>query len=381
MDYPHPQVNLNSDGSVDVSDAYDTGIGEWDKVAIAYGYQDFPNGMDKKNALNRNINQYIEAGLIFISDQDARPLGGAHPLSHLWDNGKSAIDELDRILEIRRVILENFSENHIKTGQAFADLEEVFVPMYMLHRYQTEAAAKLLGGMYYNYALRGDGQKVTDIVAPTEQRGVLEALLKTISPNELLIPEKVLQIIPPRAFGDFRDREIFNTRTGVTFDPLGAAESAANISIELILHPERAARLIEYHSRDTKYPGFEEVVQRLISYTWKTQVQTGQRVEIQRIVNLLVLNRLIALASDQITAPQVTAIASYYVNELKDWLAQRLKKENYAAQKAHYFLAFSRIKQFQSNSEHFKFYQPLEPPAGPPIGMAQKNLYHFNCDW
>lgn len=381
MDYPHPLVNLNSDGSADVTDAYDTGIGEWDKVAIAYGYQDFPNGVDEKSALNKIINKYIEKGFIFISDQDARPLGGAHPLAHLWDNGESAIDELDRILKIRRVILENFSQNHIKMGQAFADLEEVFVPMYMLHRYQTEAAAKLLGGMYYSYAMRGDDQKVTDIVHPTEQRRALESLLKTISPSELLIPEQVLQIIPPRAFGDFRDQEIFNTWTGVTFDPLGAAESVANISLELILHPERAARLIEYHSRDKKYLGFEEVVRRLIASTWKTQVHTGQEVEIQRIVNLLVLNHLMALASDKTAAPQATAIASYYVNELKNWITQRVKNENDAAQKAHYFLAFSIIEQFQSTPEQFRSHRPLKPPAGPPIGMAQKNLYHFYCDW
>ena len=152
MDYPHPLINLDSDGSVDVSAAYDVGIGEWDKVTIAYGYQDFPEGVDEKSALKSIINKYIENGFIFISDQDARPLGGAHPLAHLWDNGESAIDELDRILKIRRVILDNFSQNHIKMGQAFADLEKVLVPMYMLHRYQTEAAAKLLGGMYYSYA-------------------------------------------------------------------------------------------------------------------------------------------------------------------------------------------------------------------------------------
>src|SRR3954465_11906182 len=41
MDYPAPREQLGADGVPDLSDAYAKGIGEWDKVAIAYGYQDF----------------------------------------------------------------------------------------------------------------------------------------------------------------------------------------------------------------------------------------------------------------------------------------------------------------------------------------------------
>lgn len=279
MDYPHPYVTINDDGSLDFSQAYDTGIGEWDKAAIAYGYQDFPAGADEQTGLEQIIRDYLKDGLMFISDQDARPAGGAHPFAHLWDNGTDAAAELDRIMQVRAHAIEQFSEKNIPFKTPFAKLEEVLAPLYMSHRYQVDAASKLLGGLFYTYAVRGDGQTVTEIVSPEQQRRALQALLATLTPEALAIPEQILALIPPRAYGYSRDRETFRIRTSVTFDPLAAAETAANETVRFLLHPARAARLIEYHALDSQNPGFAEIVDKLLAATWQknTAPAIGQK--------------------------------------------------------------------------------------------------------
>src|SRR5690606_14908367 len=97
MDYPHPYIQLDANGNMDFSKAYDTGIGEWDKRMILYGYQDFPDGTDEQAELQKILSENIRLGLKFIADRDARAPGGANPIAHLWDNGKSAVDELERL--------------------------------------------------------------------------------------------------------------------------------------------------------------------------------------------------------------------------------------------------------------------------------------------
>jgi hypothetical protein len=289
MDYPHPYVAINQDGSLDFSDAYAVGAGIWDKTAIAYGYQDFPSGVDENRELEAVIQNALSQGLIFISDADARPPGGAHPLAHLWDNGSDAADELNRLMQVRKTALRRFSEKNIPIATEYAKLEEVLAPLYLAHRYQVDACAKLLGGLYYTYARRGDGQKVTEMVAPQQQRKALEALLATLSPDNLAISTDILALIPPPAFGMTRSRETFQVRTGVTLDALSAAETAAEITVAFITHPERAARLVEYHARDARLPGLTEVVSQLFETSWHRAKADSYYDEIGRVVGNVVL--------------------------------------------------------------------------------------------
>ncbi|MBZ0246539.1 MAG: zinc-dependent metalloprotease, partial [Cyclobacteriaceae bacterium] len=163
MDYPHPYAEIK-DGKVSLANAYDDKIGAFDKMSITYGYQDFPPGTDEDKALNDIIQNSLKAGLTFLSDQDARPFGSAHPYTHLWDNGSDASDELLRMLDVRALVLKNFGENNLKPNAPMAQLEEVLVPMYFFHRYQVQAAAKVIGGLNYRYALRGDGQPIAEMV-------------------------------------------------------------------------------------------------------------------------------------------------------------------------------------------------------------------------
>ena len=216
MDYPHPQVKLTN-GKIDLSDAYAKGIGDWDKVTVAYSYSEFPNGSKEKEQLNKILEDAYSKGLRFISDSDARAQGGAHTKAHLWDNGKSAAEELNDVLKIRSHAIKNFSKDNIRNDEPYSVLEDVFVPLYFFHRYQTEAAAKIVGGQDYNYAVKGDNQFTVRSVSVKEQENALQSLLKTLDPKNLAIPKEKLELFPPRAFGYWRTRESFNGKTGSNF--------------------------------------------------------------------------------------------------------------------------------------------------------------------
>ncbi|HEX6908945.1 MAG TPA: zinc-dependent metalloprotease, partial [Longimicrobium sp.] len=198
MDYPHPLVRLRPDGSLDLSEAYTGEIGDWDKLAITWGYADFPAGTDERAALEQLLARGRAGGFTFLTDQDARSPGSAHPQAHLWDNGTDAADELRRVLQVRRAALDRFGAAAIRAGRPLATLEEVLVPLYLHHRYQTEAAAKVLGGQEYAFALRGDEQAGPRPVPGDVQRSALNALLLTLDPEQLALPRSVLGLIPPR---------------------------------------------------------------------------------------------------------------------------------------------------------------------------------------
>lgn len=369
MDYPHPLVKLKDDGTLDLSDAYTKGIGAWDEVAIAYGYQDFPAGTDEEKELQAILEGAFSRGLYYLSDQDARPADSAHPLAHLWDNGKHPVAELKRIMKIRETALGGFSEYRIPTGAPLATLEEVLVPVYLLHRYQVEAAAKVLGGMYYNHSLRGDNQQLPRIVPAQEQRDALAALLQTIQPENLSVNEKILNLIPPRPPGYRQTPELFQSHTGPTFDPMAAVENAANLTIGFILNPGRAARLIEYHARDRQYPGLIEVLDSLIAATWKSSWQkSGYYAEIQKVVHHVTLYHLMRLAAGKEVSPRVKAIAAYKLEELKDWLTEKSKSTPAAGRRAHYSYAAAQIRYFRENPGKVQLSEPLTEPAGAPIG-------------
>lgn len=371
MDYPHPLVKLDDAGNIDLSTAYATGIGDWDKVAIAYGYSDFGDEGDVPAKLDKILTDGIEKGLPFISDQDARPAGGAHPDAHLWDNGDDAADELVRVLAVRENALSRFSENSIPVGTPFSDLADVLVPLYLSHRYQVEAASKMIGGQFYTYAVRGDGQVITRIVAGDLQRKALEAVLKSLSPDTLTLPSSILALLPPPAYGRVRGRESFETRTGVTFDPLGAAETAAELSMKFLLHPERAARLVDFHARDEANPGLAEVLQTTLAATWeRTSRSDGLAAEVERVVDVAVLDGLLRLASSKGAPTQVKAVAFSKLAELQAWLTSNKRGKLDDAQQSHFSYASKRIERFFEDPAEVEMPESLSPPAGSPIGMG-----------
>jgi hypothetical protein len=366
MDYPGPLVKIAEDDILDLSEAYATGVGEWDKICIAYGYQDFPDEIDMEAKLRNILDDAFKRGLIYAPGRDAG-VGSASALSASWVTGEDPVSELERILKVRAIALESFSERRIRVGAPMATLEEVLVPTYLFHRYQTEATASLIGGLYYYHTIRGGAQRSPKIVPGDVQRQALEVLLKTIHPETLVLPKKILNMIPPRSSELGQTRDLFPGRTGSPFDPLGAAEAAANLTIELLLHPERAARLVEHHSRDQDTPALGEILDRVISSTWKTSQEDGYHAEIQRVVDGVVLYWLIGLASNEEASVSVRTIAYFKLNELKDWLSEQVIATIDESRKAHYLYAASQISLFKESPDKVKLTAPLTPPQGPPI--------------
>ena len=356
MDYPHPWIAMASGGTPDLRNAYATGIGEWDKISVNFGYREFAPGADEKKELDAILRKATSEGYLFISDSDSRPEGSAHPGSHLWDSGANAVEELNRLMQVRRRALDRFGANNIREGAPWSTLEDVLVPIFLLHRYQTEAAAKSVGGVFYTYSIKGDGQKILETVNAAEQKKALDALLATISPEALTLPPKLLALIPPRAFSHDRTREDFRTRTGLTFDPVGAAESAANLTVRLILNPERAARLIQQHASDPAIDGLGEVIDKLLARTWRAPAASGLQREVQRAVNYVVLYHLMSLAHDDGAPARAREIAWEKLQAMKTWAGP------YAA---------SLIQRYQENPKEIPVTRPPEPPPGQPIG----------CDW
>ncbi len=364
MDYPPPVATLNGPGAPDLSQAYATGIGAWDKVTIAYGYQDFPAGTNEASALNGILSTAIQSGLLYLTDADARPEGSASPTAHLWDNGKNAVDELERLIAVRQRVLARFGANNIQMGAPMATLEDVLVPAYLMHRYQTEAAAKVLGGQQYSYALRGDGQVVTKAIPAAEQRRALTTLLKTVDPAFLELPPALIALIPPRPPGYRRTRENFPNSTGLTFDPMGAAEAAADITCGLMLNPERAARLIEEHAADATTPSLDDVIHALVGATFQASVaQSATRDEIRHVVENVVMVKLMALAADTKAAAAARAAATRSLVNLKSWLDNETQPHP-----AFHEYAAAAIQRFLDKPEAAEVPELPEPPPGQPIG-------------
>lgn len=362
MDYPHPTLTLKN-GEVDFSNDYAIGIGDWDKVTVAYSYSDIPNGMNEKKYLSSILDTAFSNGLQYISDADARPQGSAHAKAHLWDNGKNASEELDNVLAIREQAINNFSIDNIRNGEPYSVLEDVFVPLYFYHRYQTEAAVKTIGGLDYNYAVKGSEGVVVNVIPKNEQEQALISVLKTLEIKTLKIPEDKLKLFPPRAMGYKRTRESFKSNTNVAFDALSAVETASNMTLMLLLNPERANRLIQQRAVSKNNMELDFVLKNLISQVFYSDAYSDYDKEVQKSIQNITLQHLFNLIMSPNSYLQVKAIVNSNMDDMikdfeksKDIFTKQLLRE---------------IKEFRKNPEKFKIYITPKIPDGSPIGSFQ----------
>ncbi|MGC2614553.1 MAG: zinc-dependent metalloprotease [Terracidiphilus sp.] len=371
MDYPHPYITLDSNGHVDVSHAYATGIGDWDKVAINYGYREFGSHTtadEQKSALDKILSDSDHAGQLFITDEDARPFGSAHPRAHLWDNGSDPAAELDRVLAVRAAALKSFGENAIRPGTPMSQLEQTLVPLYLFHRYQTEAAIKEISGLDYRYNLRGDGLANPTVLDPAQQKKAIDAVLKTLTPETLTLPESILRLLPPVPPGYPRTRESFPSHTGLTFDPIAAAESAADLTLTVLLDPARASRIVEYHMRVPASPSLRGMLES-ISSTVAERPEAGHSMssEVERAVEFRAVEAMLALALNPAASSQARAIAQWHIRDLlKQWTSTPAPQDS--AEAIHRAALIDRIQRFESDPNKFVPAKPIEAPPGMPIG-------------
>ncbi|MCX2744645.1 zinc-dependent metalloprotease [Mangrovivirga sp. M17] len=359
MDYPHPYVYEGADGQLKFDSAYDAGIGEWDKVAINYGYGDHSEEERKKV-----ISEASEKGIYFLSDQDARPIYGAHPETHLWDNGLSADQELKRVLKIRKIALDKFGPDNLPEGRSYSDLEEMLAPLYFFHRYQLEAAVKLIGGVDYRYSVKGEGNLINEPVSAEVQSEALSTILETISLENLMLSDKILSVIPPKSYGDRKGRESLMGKTDPVLDPVGIAETASSFTFNALLNPQRINRLSIQSSQEDNLITVKDVFDSILNEIKKGTGKSEFGNQIMFSVRNQFIKRIIELKEDKNSSVSVKAEILVFLEKLNDSLVNSDQPEDK--------LLSNYISEYLEGELKSVPASPPKIPDGSPIGSGIK---------
>ncbi len=373
MDYPAPLVRITGQGELDFSQAYGVGVGEWDVHATRWAYAQFPPGTAEPDALDAIVQSGLRSNLYFLTDQDARPAGAANPRASLWDNGDDPVAALELTMRVRRIALARFGEANLPPGEPLALLEETLVPVYFHHRFQLQAAAKVLGGLDYRYALNGDAVPGAQArpVSPERQRRALAVMLETLNPSVLDLPDEILRKLLPRPHGYEVNREMFSSKTAPAFDSLGAAATAADMTIRLLLQPARASRMVDYHRRNAAQPDFNELLAALVDKVFLDSALLEPReVEVARVVQRVLVDRLIELSGNVAAAAWVRARADGALADLLQRMDQLVALD--PEEKAHFSAVTAEIGRHLARPAAptpSTRLAPTEPP-GEPIGST-----------
>jgi len=379
MDYPAPMVGVHPDGTLDFSHAYTTGVGPWDLRQVLYAYEQFAPGEDEKAGLDAILKENIALGYRYVSDPDTRPAGAAHPYGAMWDNGADPIAGLEQAMTVRRIALERFGERNLPSGAPLGGLAEVLAPLYFHHRYQLEAAAKSIGGVDYAYAVKGDALSAATPVPAARQRAAIEAVLTTLDPEALDLPDPLIaRLLPPSVEYPPR-RELFDSRSGPVFDALGAAATAADMTLAALLPSERLARMVDLHRRDPAFPGVEDLLAAIEKKVFGGSAPSKPRLqEIRRTTQAVTVRRLIIAASDPKQTPAVRAA----LEQSLDRLAKSLGRSGPSSDRALGATLSRDIQRFLSRPAGASLAAapngPPDPPPGPPIGGWSEA---DECEW
>jgi hypothetical protein len=368
MDYPAPRVRLNSAGEIDLSAAYDRGPGEYDVWAVRWAYGTFPAATER-DSLAAIAREGLAKGYLFLTDADARPDFASDPRTNLWDDAATEMDFLRHQADVRRVAMRRFGLANLRPGEPIALLQERFAPLYFFHRFAINSAAKAIGGLEYSNAVVGDGQQATHVVSATRQRQVLAALVAGLEPAELAIPDTVLTLLAPRAFGfGGAAVELFGTRTRPAFDELGAARTLAQMIVDGVLQRERAARLVQQSAYGDRPLTLAETIDALVEGTWGGATPASPKLAaIRRVTQRAVADRLLTLAADTNAAPEVRAMAEYKIAELLP-RARTQAGRGTVEHRAHFASLSSDFVRWIERRELPAPSPALRPPPGDPFG-------------
>ncbi|MDP4971324.1 MAG: zinc-dependent metalloprotease [Flavobacteriaceae bacterium] len=369
MDYPHPQLSL-VDGKVSLDNAYETGIGTWDKVTVAYAYSTVAPGEDQEKALTQILDHAYTSGLRYLTDQDARPASSPSASAHLWDNGMDVVDELSDMLAVRKTAMNGFSWDNLEQGTA-SGLEDVFVPLFFWHRYQTEAVAKQLGALTYAYQVKGGVETDVAPLSADAQRKALNGLFSVLDAEQLAIPADKLGLFPPRVFGDQRGRESFKSQLGSAFDPFTAAVTAADIAFGFMFQPERIGRVVQQKWMDDQQLGLDELLDKTSDYLFNRQHDSAYHQSIQEMIGTRYLSYVYALSVHESVFPQVRLMAQDHLAKLsKSWVNKKNPESVHS-------LYLNHLKSLGSSASAGTVSELPDLPDGPPIGSDDQNF--LNC--
>ena len=365
MDYPHPKIDL-VDGKISIADAYAENIGDWDKVSVEYAYSDFPKTKNENNELDKIINEAQKNGLYFLSDSDSRPVGSANPFSHLWDNGELPYKELNKLLKVRDLALKNIDLDNLIDGEPYDRIEDILVPIYMLHRYQIEAAAKAIGGVDYLYFVKNNNNDKVKFVDSKLQRKSLESLLSVLKPKNLVLPNNLFDILSPRSFRNPRTRENFVSNTGVTFDYINISSSLINHTLTFLLNPERINRINQQNIFGDDILTLENYLAEISKSIFDNKKLNTYEESVNKNTSSLYLDHLFMAFNNSKTNDLSKSIILASIMDTMSNLSTNPNNYNR-------FL-INKIDGFLSNPDQYKPIEKTKIPDGSPIG-------NFSCDY
>ena len=365
MDYPHPKIDL-VDGDINIDNAYSENIGDWDKVSVNYAYRDFSIFENEDIELNKIIEKAVDNGLYFLSDSDSRPVGSANPFSHLWDNGEYPFKELNKLLKVRDLALKNIDLDNLIDGEPYDRIEDILVPIYMLHRYQIEAAAKAIGGVDYLYFVKNKSNDKVKFVDSKLQSESLESLLNVLKPSNLVLPNNLIDILSPRSFRNPRTRENFASNTGVAFDFINASSSLINHTLTFLLNPERINRINQQNMFGENILKLENYLLKISNSIFSNKKMNVYESSINKNTSSLYLDHLF-MAFNSTKTNDISK--SLILASVMDTVKKLSKNSN-----DYNSFLLNKIKRFLDNPDKYKPVEKTKIPDGSPIG-------NFSCDY
>ena len=365
MDYPHPKIDI-IDGDINIDNAYSKNIGDWDKVTVRYAYTDFQENENEEIKLNQIIDEAVNKGLYFLSDSDSRPVGSANPFSHLWDNGEFPYKELNKLLEVRDLALKNIDLENLIDGEPYDRIEDILVPIYMLHRYQIESTAKAIGGVDYLYFVKNLNNDKVKFVNSKLQKESLESLLNVLNPKNLVLPDNLIEILSPRSFRNPRTRENFESNTGVTFDYINASSSVINHTLTFLINPERINRIYQQNMFGENILKLEDYLSIISNSIFSNKKMSLYESSINNNTSSLFLDHLFLAFNNSKTNDLSKSLILSSILNTKETLSSNLNDYNA-------FLV-NKINGFLNNPDKYKPIEKTKIPDGSPIG-------DFSCDY
>lgn len=309
MDYPPPRIGI-VDGKLDFSNAYKVGLGDWDRFAIRWLYSEVAAGDAGAAALETIVRDGYAHGLRYVRDEDSRPTGSANPYGALWDDGPDSVEALAHVIAVRGIALARFGPANLPAGAPLSDLRRVVVPIYLFHRYEVAAVAKSIGGVDFNYALYGDGAPAPQAVDGAIQRRALAALLGTLDPSMLDLPDSLIDQLSTGRDGSADrqyDTELFGDNQTPVFDLAAAAQAATDITLDNLLEPSRLARVADQGARISGALDLNELVKRTIEVVAAEKSISPRQARLRRVVRQRLVVKLAQVIGDTSVPPLVTA--------------------------------------------------------------------------
>ena len=365
MDYPHPKIDIIN-GDINIDNAYSKNIGDWDKVSVRYAYTDFQENENEDNKLNEIIEEAVNKGLYFLSDSDSRPVGSANPFSHLWDNGEFPYKELNKLIKVRDLALKNIDLENLINGESYDRIEDILVPIYMLHRFQIESAAKAIGGVDYLYFVKNKDNDKVKFVDSKLQKESLKSLLNVLNPKNLVLPNNLIQILSPRSFRNPRTRENFESNTGVTFDYINASSSIINHTLTFLMNPERINRIYQQNMFGENILMLKDYLTIISNSIFSNKKMSPYESSINKNTSSLFLDHLFLTFNNSNTNDLSKSVILSSIMNTKEKLSSNLNDYNS-------FLV-NKINGFIDNPDKYIPVEKTKIPDGSPIG-------NFSCDY